>query len=195
MLSNPSLPGYFEPEGLWTCCWTRIRVVGGWDLSEHLKTAPKMGSTDHRGTWSPTSDPPCWQFNAKDGGSRGLPWGLTTSSEPNKDCRQTQHVVQTTACKASKLFPRWKEKLAMTPWQGNLSSTRSSWLNCALWDDEAVYWVSIGHSKVVAVGNWWYWVSRGYSCLYILHKMEIWLGVTDAWRTDGLWKIGLLSSL
>ena len=23
--------------------------------------------------------------------------------------------------------------------------TRSSWLNCALRDDEAVYWVSIGH--------------------------------------------------
>ena len=31
--------------------------------------------------------------------------------------------------------------------------TRSSWLNCALRDDEAVYWVSIGHFKAVAVGN------------------------------------------
>ena len=31
--------------------------------------------------------------------------------------------------------------------------TRSSWLNCALRDDEAVYWVSIGHYKAVAVGN------------------------------------------
>ena len=31
--------------------------------------------------------------------------------------------------------------------------TRSSWLNCALRDDEAVYWVSIGHYEVVAVGN------------------------------------------
>ena len=31
--------------------------------------------------------------------------------------------------------------------------TRSSWLNCALRDDEAVYWVSIGHSEAVAVGN------------------------------------------
>ena len=27
--------------------------------------------------------------------------------------------------------------------------TRSSWLNCALRDDEAVYWVSIGHYEVV----------------------------------------------
>ena len=27
--------------------------------------------------------------------------------------------------------------------------TRSSWLNCALRDDEAVYWVSIGHYEAV----------------------------------------------
>ena len=31
--------------------------------------------------------------------------------------------------------------------------TRSSWLNCALRDDEAVYRVSIGHYEAVAVGN------------------------------------------
>ena len=31
--------------------------------------------------------------------------------------------------------------------------TRSSWLNCALRDEEAVYWVSIGHYKAVAVGT------------------------------------------
>ena len=31
--------------------------------------------------------------------------------------------------------------------------TRSSWLNCALRDDEAVYWVSIGNYEAVAVGN------------------------------------------
>ena len=31
--------------------------------------------------------------------------------------------------------------------------TRSSWLNCALRDDEAVYWISIGHCEAVAVGN------------------------------------------
>ena len=30
---------------------------------------------------------------------------------------------------------------------------RSSWLNCALRDNEAVYWVIIGHYKAVAVGN------------------------------------------
>ena len=31
--------------------------------------------------------------------------------------------------------------------------SRSSWLNCALRDDEAVYWVSIRHYEAVAVGN------------------------------------------
>ena len=31
--------------------------------------------------------------------------------------------------------------------------TRSSWLNCSLRDDEAVYWVSIAHYRAVAVGN------------------------------------------
>ena len=31
--------------------------------------------------------------------------------------------------------------------------TRSSWLNCALRDEESVYWVSIGHYEVVSVGN------------------------------------------
>ena len=62
--------------------------------------------------------------------------------------------------------------------------TRSSWLNCVLRDGEAVYWVSIGHYEAVAVGNWWYWVSRGHLSLYILHKVGIWTGVTDALRTD-----------
>ena len=28
-----------------------------------------------------------------------------------------------------------------------------SWLNCALRDDEAVYWVSIGHYEAIAVSN------------------------------------------
>ena len=31
--------------------------------------------------------------------------------------------------------------------------TRSSWLNCALRDDEAMYWLSLGHCETVAVGN------------------------------------------
>ena len=31
--------------------------------------------------------------------------------------------------------------------------TRSSWLNCALRDDEAVYWVRIGPYEALAFGN------------------------------------------
>ena len=47
-------------------------------------------------------------------------------------------------------------------------------------------WVSIGYCEALAVGNWWYLVSRGHLCLYILHKVEIWKGVTHAWQTDWL---------
>ena len=72
---------------------------------------------------------------------------------------------------------------AKDPWT---RETRSSWLNCALRVDEAAFWVSIWHYEAVAVGNWWYCVSRGHLCLYILHKVEIWTGVTDAWLTDRL---------
>ena len=64
--------------------------------------------------------------------------------------------------------------------------TISSWLNCALRDDEVVYWVSIGHYEALADGNWWCWVSRGHLCLYILNKVDIWTGVTDALLTDWL---------
>ena len=31
--------------------------------------------------------------------------------------------------------------------------TRSSWLNCALLDGDAVYWVSTGHYEAVSVGS------------------------------------------
>ena len=34
-----------------------------------------------------------------------------------------------------------------------IMETRSSWLNCALRDDEAVYWVSKGHYEAVAVDD------------------------------------------
>ena len=33
---------------------------------------------------------------------------------------------------------------------------------------------------------WWYWVSRGHLCLYILRKVKIWKGVMHAWLTDWL---------
>ena len=45
---------------------------------------------------------------------------------------------------------RSEEKLRLNQ---AIIQTRSSWLNCALRDDGAVFWVSIGHYGVVAVGN------------------------------------------
>ena len=35
----------------------------------------------------------------------------------------------------------------------SLEVTRSSWVNCALRDEEAMYWVSVAHYEAVAVGN------------------------------------------
>ena len=35
----------------------------------------------------------------------------------------------------------------------SLTLTRSIWVNCALRDEEAVYWVSVAHYEAVSVGN------------------------------------------
>ena len=42
---------------------------------------------------------------------------------------------------------------------------------------------SVGSTVRYAVGNWWYWVSRGHLCRY---KVEIRSGVTDALLTHSL---------
>ena len=49
--------------------------------------------------------------------------------------------------------PRYLNKSENRKVRRRKADTRSSWLNCALRDDEAVYWVSIGHYEAVAVGN------------------------------------------
>ena len=46
-----------------------------------------------------------------------------------------------------------QEKLEVNPSFERINKTRSSWLNRALRDDEALNWVSIGHYEAVAVGN------------------------------------------
>ena len=110
----------------------------------------------------------------------------------------TEHTQATSQLTESNQYGR---KTGFTWSHGVHQVTRSSWLNCALRDDEAVYWISIGHYEAVAIGNWWYWVSRGHLCLYISHKGEIWSRATEAlltdWLTDGhtLWNIKILSSL
>ena len=48
------------------------------------------------------------------------------------------------------------------------------------------YWLVLGQYKLVLLGIRWYMVSKGLVCLYILEKVEIWSGVTDAWHTDSL---------
>ena len=51
--------------------------------------------------------------------------------------------------------------------------TKSSCLKYALRDDEAVYWVGIGHYEAVNDAG-------SVEGLYILNKVETWTGVTDA---------------
>ena len=38
--------------------------------------------------------------------------------------------------------------------------TRSTWLNCALRDNKAMFWVSIGHYEAVADVNWQGWTGK-----------------------------------
>ena len=94
--------------------------------------------------------------------------------------RKTQPIPSFALLSPPLDMPDWKSE---KNWNWKITLTSSSWLNCALRDDEAVYWASIGHYEAIAFGNWWCWVSRGHLCLYILHKVEVWTGVTDALRT------------
>ena len=61
------------------------------------------------------------------------------------------------------------------------------WIKSGTW----WYWISIwryslvlGQYKLELLGFRWYRVSKGLVCLYILEKVEIWSGVTDASQTD-----------
>ena len=46
-----------------------------------------------------------------------------------------------------------EKRISKKNYQEDKYVTRSSWLNCALRDDVAVYWFSIGHYEAVANGN------------------------------------------
>ena len=54
-------------------------------------------------------------------------------------------------------------------------------------------WLVLGQYKLVLLAIRWYMVSKGLECLYILEKVEIWSGVTDASQTHRHQNIGLLS--
>ena len=80
----------------------------------------------------------------------------------------------------------WKNNIFRRSWRTEKEkeeSTRSSGLNCAFWDDEAVYWVSIvqqygwhlvvlSQYKVVLANSWQHWDRMGHVCLYILRTWK-----------------------
>ena len=57
------------------------------------------------------------------------------------------HLINKQADNGFKVLKKYTSKTEKN------EKTRSSWLNCALRDYEAVYSVSIGHFEAVAVGN------------------------------------------
>ena len=63
------------------------------------------------------------------------------------------------------------------------------WYWVSIWQ----YWLVLDQYKLVLLDIRWYRVSKGLVCLYILEKVEIWSGVTDASQTHRQQKIELLS--
>ena len=89
------------------------------------------------------------------------------------------------------LGPSDQNELYHTPL---LSKTRSSWLNCALRDDEAVYWVSMRRYQLVIddTGS----VEDIHAFIYCTKwRSGQVLPMPDRQTDWQLWKIGLLSSL
>ena len=68
-------------------------------------------------------------------------------------------------------------QLCLTRWL-IISGTWRYWVS--IWR----YWLVLDQYKLVLLDIRWYRVSKGLVCLYILEKVEIWSGVTDAWQTD-----------
>ena len=107
-------------------------------------------------------------------GIQGIPWGHRVGLMS----LLMIHKAYMPVYKWSRFFLRDGRDGTNEPTEGSTRGprgpkNRSSWLNCALRDDEAVYWVSIGHYEALAIGNWLYWVSRGHLCLYILNQVMI----------------------
>ena len=82
--------------------------------------------------------------NYEQGGEEiGGYWSIQVE-RPTNEAQHKHSQSKQNGNKPRKLCSKMKERYGIT---------RSSWLNCALRDDEAVYWVSIGHYEAVAVGN------------------------------------------
>ena len=54
----------------------------------------------------------------------------------------------------------------------------------SVWGGTGWYMVVLGQYNSVLLRIKLYWVSKGLVCLYILEKVEIWSGDTDASHTD-----------
>ena len=63
----------------------------------------------------------------------------------------------------------------------------------SVWGGTGWYMVVLGQYNSVLLSIKLYWVSKGLVCLYILEKVEIWSGDTDASLTHRQQNIGLLS--
>ena len=94
--------------------------------------------------------------------SRFQPWGplyLWQCFEMSK--REKEMIIETrSACESPEsakdlllAAKMWKKMHAIVKVSEHHVETRSSWLNCALRGDEAVYWVSIGQQCLVFGGT------------------------------------------
>ena len=63
----------------------------------------------------------------------------------------------------------------------------------SVWDGTGWYLVVLGQCNLVLLDIKWNWVSTTLLCLYILKKVEIWSGVTNASHTDRQQSIVLIS--
>ena len=96
--------------------------------------------------------------------------------------------------------PRWSKGSKMAQngepncyslWKPKLDQVYCAWLikwwiisgTWWYWVSIWRYWLVLGQYKLVLLDIRWYMVSKGLVCLYILEKVEIWSGDTDAWHT------------
>ena len=89
----------------------------------------------------------CFAFSPKICNDLELP---ALENDAVDSLRDVLHEVPVSARRAHRAHCVWEEESYVMI---IMIITRSSWLNCALRSDEAVYWVSIGFSEAIAVGN------------------------------------------
>ena len=107
--------------------------------------------------------------------SRWIALGLVRppKSRPgHKSAKEEDEKIDTESIKLDQVYCAWLIKWWI------ISGTWWHWVS--IWR----YWLVLGQYKLVLLDIRWYMVSKGLVCLYILEKVEIWSGDTDAWHTD-----------